>query len=309
MDVEVDDAEIDNDEEIIDKNYDPDQVELKRETKYHYCWINNLNRLLYDQNKHKEKTHFCDRCLYGFTREDLLIKHKEDCEGINKSSTRIEMQSKGRDHIKFKNHKNQMPIPYVIYADFESTIKPKTEQKGDKSEITSEHEACGFGYVVVKYDGKAEEPVIYRGEYVAEVFLNHLECEVENINNIFKHPKPLIITEQNIQDYDKATHCWICKQEINKDKVRDHCHFTGEYRGSAHKSCNLKLTIKPNKTKIPVVFHNLKGYDSHLIMQKIHKGSGNITCIANNAEKYISFSIGQLKFLDITSLWLLHWKN
>ena len=228
--MEVDDAEIHNEEEIIDKNYDPDQVELKRETKYHYCWIKNLNRLLYDQNKHKEKTHFCDRCLYGFTREDLLIKHKEDCEGINKSSTRIEMPSKGRDHIKFKNHKNQMPIPYVIYADFESTIDPKTEQKGDKSEITSEHEACGFGYVVVRYDGKAEEPVIYRGEDVAEVFLNHLECEVENINNIFKHPKPPIMTEQNIQDYDKTTHCWICKQEINKDKVRDHCHchFTGE---------------------------------------------------------------------------------
>ena len=115
------------------------------------------------------------------------------------------------------------------------------------------------------------------------------------------------MTEQNIKDYENATKCWICEQEIapsvktakQQQKVRDHCHFTGEYRGAAHKSCNLKLKIQPGKTKIPVVFHNLKGYDSHLIMQKkIHKAKDNITCIPNNTEKYISFSVEQLKFLD-----------
>ena len=269
-------------------------------TKHHYCWIKNLDRLLHNQNsKHGGKTYFCDRCLYGFAKEDLLIKHKEDCCGINTNSTRIDMPPEG-SYIRFKNHQNQMPVPYVIYADFESIIKPKTEKAGDKSEINSEHEACGFGYQVVRYDGQTEKPVIYRGKDVVEVFLNHLECEVSNINNIFAHPKPLIMTEQNIKDYENATKCWICEQEITKNnpKVRDHCHFTGEYRGAAHKSCNLKLKIKPGKTKIPVVFHNLKGYDSHLIMQKIHKAKGNITCIPNNAEKYISFSIAQLKFLD-----------
>ena len=271
-------------------------------TKYHYCWIKNLNRLLYDQNRHKCKTYFCDRCLYGFTKEDLLIQHKEDCEGINKNSTRIEMPTEGNNYITFKNHQNQMPVPYVIYADFESIIKPKTEKVGDKSEITSEHEACGFGYQVVRFDGKAEEPVIYRGKNAVEIFINHLECEVSNINNIFAHPKPITMTEQETKDHAKATHCWICKKELGNFKTnpkgRDHCHFTGQYRGPAHKSCNLKLKIKPGTTKIPVVFHNLKGYDSHLIMQKLHTAKGNISCIAKNAEKYISFSVGQLKFLD-----------
>ena len=183
-----------------------------------------------------------------------------------------------------------MPVPYVIYADFESIIKPKTTQAGDKSEITSEQEACGFGYQVVRYDDKADLPVIYRGEDA-----NHLECEVSKINNTFAHLKPLIMTEQNNKDHENTTQCWICEQEIGNNKnnpnVRDHCHFTGKYRGAAHKSCNLKLEIKPGKTKISVVFHNLKGYDSHLIMQKIHTAKGNITYIANNAEKYISFII------------------
>lgn len=101
-----------------------------------------------------------------FLKEDLLIKHNEDCYGINKNSTRREMPTDGESHISFKNHQNQMPVQYVIYADFESIIKPKSTQAGEKSEITSTHETCWFRYQVVRYDGQAEEPVIYRGEDV-----------------------------------------------------------------------------------------------------------------------------------------------
>ena len=137
-------------DDIIDESYDPADYEYEpepqeKETRYHYCGITRFDRLLHGQNnKHREKTHFCDRCLYGFTREDLLNKHKEDCYGINKNSTRIDMPPEG-SYIRFKNHQNQMPVPCVIYADFESIIKPKTETAGDKSEINSEHEACGLG--------------------------------------------------------------------------------------------------------------------------------------------------------------------
>ena len=109
-----------------------------------------------------------------------------------------------------------MPVPVVIYADFENIIKPKTEKAGDKSEINSVHEACGFGYQVVRYDGQAEKPANYRGKDVIEVFLNHLECELSNIDNIFAHPKPVVMTEKNKTGYEKATKCWICEQEITK---------------------------------------------------------------------------------------------
>ena len=230
-DVEVDygNDEVDetyglDDESMVDENYDPADHEdypepKKKETKYHYCGIRNLNRLLFDQTKHKTKTYFCDRCLYGFTKEDLLTKHKEDCYGINTGSTRIDMPAEGT-HIKFNNYQNQIPVPYVIYADFESIIKPKTDKAGDKSEITSEHEACGFGYQVVRYDGQAEEPVIYRGKNVVEAFLNHLECVASNINNTFAHPKPPIMTEQYQSDYNQATQCWICEQKITTHKVK-----------------------------------------------------------------------------------------
>ena len=85
---------------------------------------------------------------------------------------------------------------------------------------------------------------------------------------------------------------------MNKDKVIDHDHITGKYRGAAHSSCNLKLRTDPYKVQIPVFFHNLRGYNAHLTMQYIGEQDGALSCIANNKEKYISFSLGQLVFKD-----------
>ena len=94
------------------------------------------------------------------------------------------------------------------------------------------------------------------------------------------------------------------KKYTDKDvRVRDHCHITGKFRGSAHQECNLKLKITPEAIKIPVVFHNLRGYDSHLIMQQIGEIAKNhankdkkgeeqhlkINAIPNNMEKYMAF--------------------
>ena len=127
------------------------------------------------------------------------------------------MPTEGKSHIICVNHQNQMLVPYVIYADFESITKPKTAKARDKSEITSEHQAYGFDYQVVRYDGQAKEPVVYRGKDTVEVFLNYLECEQHICSSM---------TEQSIKDHENATQCWICEQEIgnskNNPKVRDH---------------------------------------------------------------------------------------
>jgi len=87
--------------------------------------------------------------------------------------------------------------------------------------------------------------------------------------------------------YKRATKCHICDGELGDDRVRDHCHFTGIFRGSAHNGCN--LNYKAPKF-IPVIFHNLSGYDSHLFIKKLARNREKITCIPNNEEKYISFS-------------------
>ena len=104
----------------------------------------------------------------------------------------------------------------------------------------------------------------------------------------------MIFKSKDQKDFQSATHCHICEKKLFRDKetnkilkVRDHCHFTGEYRGAAHNECNLKCK-KP--LILPVIFHNLQGYDSHLFIKQLAKVSGELTCIPSTEEKYISFS-------------------
>ena len=80
--------------------------------------------------------------------------------------------------------------------------------------------------------------------------------------------------------------------------ITPHDHMTGKYRGAEHNECNLKLKLNPKTMQISVIFHNLKGYDGHLLMQAMARVQGEISCIPTNTEKYISFSLGNLRFVD-----------
>ncbi|CAB4017625.1 Gastrula zinc finger [Paramuricea clavata] len=114
------------------------------------------------------------------------------------------------------------------------------------------------------------------------------------VNKIFK--KKMVITPEQEAEFWMTRNCSICGNDLGDDRVRDHDHVTGLYRGAAHNMCNLKYRIT---WKVPVVFHNLRGYDSHLIMQEIGKFKMNINVVPNNMEKYISFSLGKsLVFID-----------
>ena len=140
--------------------------------------------------------------------------------------------------------------------------------------------------------------------------------EVKNCQEVIKKHfnKPLKMNSEKELDFQNSLRCHICEKEysdsdnfimhkgklieIKNHPVRDHCHITGKYRGSAHNCCNLQLRLDPEKLEIPVIFHNLKGYDSHFIIQKLEKDT-QISVIANNFEKYISFRIGKhLQFID-----------
>ena len=92
------------------------------------------------------------------------------------------------------------------------------------------------------------------------------------------------------KSYKKARECHICYKPFNSrdPKVRDHCHYTGCYRGPAHRNCNLRYRI-PHY--IPAVFHNLSGYDAHLFIKELGKHSNDIGVIAKNKEDYITFSV------------------
>ena len=216
------------------------------------------------------------------------------------------MPEKG-DILKFKNYHRGEKVLFIIYADFESLIKSiQSSNPNPDSSYTNKyqkHEPISFSYYIKCFDDNVFKPVLrsYTGEDAAQKFVKMLEEDIKIIANI---PNAAMIFEKEEERFNKETKCWICKKEFNnkeikdwiskeefkklKDyKFRDHCHFTGKYRGAAHNECNLKYR-KPNFT--PVVFHNLSNYDSHLFIKNLGFSKGNINCIPNNDEKYIGFT-------------------
>ena len=139
--------------------------------------------------------------------------------------------------------------------------------------------------------------IVYRGVNAAGHFLEALQVEEKRIKAVLANPKALVMTPEDWGAYVIASDCHVCDKPLDGDSVRDHYHIIGKYRGAAHNACNLLLRLSPKTMTIPVVFHNLHAY-SHLLMQAISKVEGTVSCIPNNMEKYIAFSLGQLCFID-----------
>ena len=272
----------------------------------HYCLVKNISALLSSQiNNHEHKRYFCLNCFNSFKSPDSLDKHKEYC--YNNECVKISMPPPNT-FLRFKNFRYSEKAPFAIYADFESLIKPmdNCDPNPNKSYTKKyqKHEPISFCYYIECFNNtlckeifndetkrkqlksyiktKPEDPD------AIDVFIKWLEDDVKFLANI--EPKKMILTKEDEKQFNIASDCWICGEELGNDvKVRDHCHYTGRYRGAAHNSCNLKYS-KPKG--VPVFFHNLTGYDSHLFIKKL--GSSNkketIECIPNNEEKYITFT-------------------
>ena len=104
------------------------------------------------------------------------------------------------------------------------------------------------------------------------------------------------MTTQDEEIYNNSQICWICREELNIDKVRDHCHITGKFRGAAHNQCNLKLKIPK---KLPIIFNNLEGYDGHMIFKELNNFDVTIDVIPKTIEKYMSIIVNKnITFID-----------
>ena len=281
-----------------------DLLLVSDEDKQHYCLIKSMSRLLSNQaSKHGHVMHFCRRCYNPFNSEGSLAKHTDYCR--SHEAIKIEMPQEG-SVLKFENFVRSMRVPFVVYADFESfTQQLDTSQPNPECSYTKQyqkHIPSGFCYYIKCFDDSVykREPVLYtkqsEDEDVAQIFVEMLEKDLKEIYATCGKAE-MVLTPEEQKAFRKATTCWICEEALVKDQsqedyknkrpVRDHCHFTGEYRGAAHSICNLQFR-KPKFT--PILFHNLSGYDSHLFIKNLAKTKGKIDCIPNNEERYISFS-------------------
>ena len=123
---------------------------------------------------------------------------------------------------------------------------------------------------------------MYVGKNAETKFVTDITREAFQIQKEYKDPKPMLpLTTQEQRRHNNVTNCWVFKKELNGDSVKDHCHITGKYHGLVHKDCNLQLQIKARQMHIPVIFHNLSGYDSHIIMKGI--GQWNVQMISSQS--------------------------
>ena len=277
---------------------------MSDENKSHYVYIKDFDRFMCSKTKNKNKRYFCKCCLQCFSSEKVLIEHGENCVIINgKQSVKLKSGS-----IRFKNYFKQLPVPFKIYTDFgcilnaipSKEVKSSSKNNGSYTEKYQNHIPYSFAYKVACVDNKfSKKVVLYRGKSAAYRFIEAILKEYDYCSKVTKKfNKNLIMSAEEEEKFQLTNSCWICDKlfDVGDDKITDHCHITGKYRGAAHWSCNVNLKLSK---KFPVIFYNLRGYDSHLIIKEISKFDVKVIAIPNGFEKYISFTINaNLVFID-----------
>ena len=260
----------------------------------HCTAIKSLSRLLSSKNSNtKHEQHFCMNCLQGFTQELRRDQRQVYCE--DNESVRVEMPKQGST-VEFKDGQNQFKFPFIMYADFElilesmDPVEPGSPNQPYTNEVNQQASSGWCVYSKFAY-GDVDNPLrTYRGKDCIETFCNYIKRKMHRLYYMFPELPIDPLTKKQWKKYKQSTKCHICYKPftLRAPKVRDHCHYTGLYRGPSHSLCNLRYKIP---SYIPVVFHNLSGYDAHLFIRELGAHTSDMEVIAKNKEDYISFSI------------------
>ena len=268
-------------------------TDVENPNKKHYVAVKSLSKLLSKQNsKHKEAQHFFTNYLNGFESEIIRDEHYAYCR--SKDSVRVEMPTKN-PIVKYTDGQYQFKVPFVIYADFESILIPVSGAPNNPEMSSSRginvYQPSGWCMYSKFAYGKVTNPLKqYRGRDCVSKFCETIMAEAKRLyESAPKKPMDKLTKEQTVE-FITAKECHICfKKFSSKDrKVRDDCHYTGKYRGAAHSSCNLRNRIPDY---IPVVFHNLAGYDAHLFIKEFscHLWHGSRGVILKNRKISINY--------------------
>ena len=207
-----------------------------------------------------------------------------------------------------------MKVPFVIYVDLECLLKKMSTciNNPNESSTTKINKHIPSGYSIFtscSFDKSKNKLLYYRGNDCIKIFFEDLRIHATKIINYEKKKIIPLTTEEKI-NYNDQQVCYICEREFDtidttkssslerkkNYKVRDHCHYTGKYRGAAHNVCNLRYKIPK---EIPIVFHNGSTYDYHFIIKELVKEfEGNFDCLGENTEKYITFSVPLKKKIE-----------
>ena len=271
--------------------------------KWHYLVVKNLSGLFKGITSIHYGDFYCLNCFHSYRTKNKLEAHKKICE--NHDYCHVEKPIKDNNTIKYNHGKRSMKLSFLIYADLECLLeKMSTCQNNlNKSSTTKINKHTPSGYSIFtscSFDESKNKINYYRGDDCMKKFCKDLREHAMKIINYEKKRMVPLTTKEEIC-YNKQKICYICKKEFNNNdkkqqKVKDHCHYTGKYRGAAHNICNLKYKVSK---EIPVVFHRGSTYDYHFIIKELVKVfDGNFDCLGENTEKYITFSVPLKKKIE-----------
>jgi len=191
---------------------------------YHYAYIKSFSRLIANFNKHKEKKHVCMKCIHVYSTAELLKKHIEDCNPDEPTKLILPIEGKN-DFTTFKNFKNKLRVPYVIYADFEAITKKINnvsrnicnESFTDKYQ---QHVSCGACYKVISVDKSYNKEFIFRGENSNDEMIKSL---IETKNEIIKKlldVSPIELTNEEEEIFQNSTKCHVCDKDLENKEIK-----------------------------------------------------------------------------------------
>ena len=213
----------------------------------HYAAIKSLRRLLSRQNsKHKESRHFCINCPQGFKEKRSRDEHLVYCR--NNEAVRIEMPNR-KPIVWYSDGQYQFKVPFMMYADFESILEPIQGARNNPNISATRgvnvHTPSGWCvYSHFSYGNVTKPLTQYRGPNCVDKFCKHIISEAKRLYSSFPEKPMEPLTKSQLKEYKRATKCHICFKPFSEDKrkVRDHCHYSGLYRGAVllHATCSIR---------------------------------------------------------------------
>ena len=270
---------------------------------WHYLVVKSLSGLLTGITSNHKEDFYCLNCFHSYRTKNKLEAHKKICK--NRDYCRVEMPTKDNNIIRYNHGEKSIELPFVVYADLECLLEKMSTcyNNPEESSTTKINKHTPSGYSIFthcSFDKSRSKLNYLRGEDCMTKFCKDLR---EHATKIINHEKKDMIplTKKEEENYNNQNVCYICKKEFDKSdkkhhKVRDHCYYTGKYRGAAHNICKLRYKIPK---EIPIVFCNGSTYDYHFIIKELVKESeGNFECLGENTEKYITFSVPIEKWIE-----------
>ena len=246
------------------------------------------------------KSFVCRRCLNSYTCENALKNHKEKCGDDNICTIR----TSNEPYLQWKKHFHKNPLYFRYIAHFEADNEIDGSNVGNKTINIYKQNPVLNGYYVIS----DLEDVLESGYYESLFCYDNVDWFVKEViklenkmNFFFKNTKKdIVMTKEDEEDYRKNNICRFCEEEIISDKVRDHCHLSGKYRGPAHNTCNINVKQKDSNF-IPFAFHIFSNYDCHMFFKMLvdlKKEKVEFKIIPKTNEKHIAVKYGCIRFID-----------